>query len=292
MNPLDQIDAWPVAHAAASAVSADGVLAERGPVEHVFGLASVTKPLATYAVLVAVEEGAVHLEDAVGPPGATLRHLLAHTSGYGFESDAEAIARPGTRRIYSNRGIEEAAAHVERAAGMRFAQYLQEAVLDPLGMHATTLEGSPAADARSTVADLSRFASELLNPQLLHASTVADMATVQFPGLRGVLPGHGRYDPLDWGLGVELNFATSGHWGGSQVSRATFGHFGASGTFLWVDPRRGLAAVCLTDQDFETWAREAWPRLSDAIVTTWAAADPFTDGGSPPGEGAARARTT
>ena len=27
-----------------------------------------------------------------------------------------------------------------------------------------------------------------------------------------------------------------------------------------------LAAVCLTDRDFDSWARTAWPALCDAIV--------------------------
>ena len=60
-----------------------------------------------------------------------------------------------------------------------------------------------------------------------------------FPGLDGVLPDFGRFSPLDWGLGVELKGAKEGHWSGSLTSPRTFGHFGGSGTFLWVDPDRG-----------------------------------------------------
>jgi CubicO group peptidase (beta-lactamase class C family) len=47
-------------------------------------------------------------------------------------------------------------------------------------------------------------------------------------------------------------------------SERTFGHFGGSGTFLWVDPDAGIACACLTDRAFDKWALEAWPRLSDA----------------------------
>ncbi len=271
---LTAVDSWPVPTASAAVLTADGTLGTRGDTGHRFRLASVTKPLVTYAVLVGVEEGAVSLEDPAGPPGSTLRHLLAHTSGYGFDSQTEALARPGTRRIYSNRGIEEAAVHLERASGVPFASYLHEAVLIPLGMKDTTLEGSPAFGALSTVDDLTRFLAELLDPQLLHGSTVTDMGTVQFPGLDGVLPGHGRFSPLDWGLGVEMNFGRPGHWGGQLLGAGTFGHFGASGTFLWVDGATGLAAVALTDRDFEAWAREAWPALSDALVREHAAGGP------------------
>lgn len=274
MTVLDAIDGWAatwqVPHAAAAVVSPDGVLETRGDVDQVFPLASVTKLLSAWAIMLGVEEGAVGLDDPAGPPGATLRHLLAHTSGYGFESDAGVIARVGTRRIYSNRGIEVAADHLAAAADMPFTTYLAEGLLVPLGLAATSLPGSPAAGGQSSVADLTRFAAELLSPRLLSAETVRDMMAVQFPGLSGVLPGHGRFDPLDWGLGFEHNFSRPGHWGGSLVSPDTAGHFGASGTFLWVDPRARLACVCLTDRGFGDWSRQEWPKLCDAVITEYA----------------------
>jgi CubicO group peptidase (beta-lactamase class C family) len=89
---------------------------------------------------------------------------------------------------------------------------------------------------------------------------------VQFPGLVGVLPGFGRQEPNDWGLGFELRDAKSPHWTGARNSARTFGHFGRSGTFLWVDPEARLALGVLTDLDFGDWAAEAWPRLSDAVL--------------------------
>ena len=88
--------------------------------------------------------------------------------------------------------------------------------------------------------------------------------TVQFPGLDGVLPGLGRMEPNDWGLAFELRDAKSPHWTGSRNSRATFGHFGASGTFLWVDPDASVACGVLTDRPFGDWAKEAWPGFSDS----------------------------
>jgi CubicO group peptidase (beta-lactamase class C family) len=89
---------------------------------------------------------------------------------------------------------------------------------------------------------------------------------VVFPGLAGVLPGIGRQEPNDWGLGFELKDAKRPHWTGSGNSPATFGHFGGSGTFLWVDPTAGIACTCLTDLDFGDWALDAWPALSDAVL--------------------------
>ena len=92
------------------------------------------------------------------------------------------------------------------------------------------------------------------------------MVSVQFPGLDGVLPDYGRFSPLDWGLGVELKGEKSPHWSGARTSPATFGHFGGSGTFLWVDPERGVACAVLAARDFGDWAKDAWPRLSDAVL--------------------------
>ena len=89
---------------------------------------------------------------------------------------------------------------------------------------------------------------------------------MQFPGLSGVVPDLGRFDPNDWGLGFELRDAKSPHWTGTRNSARTFGHFGGSGTFLWVDPEAGLACCCLTDLEFGPWAKEAWPRFSDAVL--------------------------
>ena len=80
------------------------------------------------------------------------------------------------------------------------------------------------------------------------------------------MPGFGRQDPNDWGLGIELRDSKSPHWTGSSNSPRTFGHFGGSGTFLWVDPDAELALACLTDLDFDEWAVEAWPRLGDAVL--------------------------
>ena len=53
---------------------------------------------------------------------------------------------------------------------------------------------------------------------------------------------------------------------GSANSGRTYGHFGQSGTFLWVDPDLGLALVALTDRDFGDWTHKCWPALSDAVI--------------------------
>ncbi|WP_328732580.1 beta-lactamase family protein [Streptomyces caniferus] len=266
MESLRMIENWPVPTAAAAVVRADGSVAgSYGPQEHRFPLASVTKPLAAYAALLAVEEGAVELDEPAGPEGSTVRHLLAHTSGLAFD-EQRTMAEPGTRRLYSNTGFEALGDHLAQATDIPFAQYLHEAVLAPLGMTATDLPGSPAKDGVSTVADLVRFAAELQAPRLLAPQTLAEATQVAFPGLTGVLPGYGHQKPNDWGLGFEIRDGKSPHWTGSASSPRTFGHFGQSGTFLWVDPDAGAACVALADRAFGPWAVEAWPQLTDAVL--------------------------
>lgn len=267
MGALDGIDAWPVGAAAAGVTAADGFRDLHGPVAAPFELASVTKPLTALAVLVAVEEGTVDLDEPAGPPGATVRHLLAHASGLAADTP-DVQAAPGERRIYSNAGFEVLGALVAERAAMPFATYLDEAVLQPLGMAATRLDGSPAHGATGSVADLLRLGRELLAPTLVAPATLAQARATAFPGLAGVLPGFGRQDPNDWGLGFELRDGKSPHWTGSANSSATFGHFGRSGSFLWVDPDAGLACASLSDRDFGPWAAAAWPALSDAVLAT------------------------
>ncbi|MFD9033584.1 serine hydrolase domain-containing protein [Streptomyces sp. NPDC059567] len=266
LQSLAMIENWPVPTAAAAVVRADGTLAgSHGPTGQRFPLASVTKPLAAYAVLVAYEEGAIDLDEPAGPEGATVRHLLAHTSGLAFD-EQRIMAAPGTRRIYSNTGFEALGDHVAKATDIPFAEYLHQAVLEPLGMTSTSLEGSPAKDGVSTVDDLVRFAAEVQAPRLLDARTVLDAMTVTYPGLTGILPGYGHQRPNDWGLGFEIRDSKSPHWTGASSSPRTFGHFGQSGTFLWIDPDARAACVALTDRAFGPWAVDAWPPFTDAVL--------------------------
>jgi len=232
----------------------------------------VTKLVTALAALVAAEEGTVDLDEPAGPEGSTVRHLLAHAAGLPFEAGPP-ISRVGRRRTYSNAGFEALAEHVARRAEMPFDEYLLGAVLRPLGL-AAELRGSPASGLHGSLDDLLLLASELQRPQLIAAETLAEATTVQFPGLSGVVPGLGRMDPNDWGLGFELRDAKSPHWTGAHNSPATFGHFGGSGTFIWVDPDADTALACLTDLDFGPWALEAWPRLSDAVLAEPARGSP------------------
>jgi CubicO group peptidase (beta-lactamase class C family) len=264
VEALRAIEAWGARTAAAGVVRADAVVATHGPRETELPWASVTKLLTGLAILVALEEGTVDLDEPAGPPGSTLRHLLAHASGLQIDGE-EPITEPGRRRIYSNRGIELAASLLEERAEIPFADYFAGAVVRPLGL-AGRLGGSPAYGYRGPLDDLLALGRELLQPILVAAETLAEATTVQFPGLTGVLPGLGRMEPNDWGLTFELRDAKSPHWTGARNSQRTFGHFGASGTFLWVDPEAAVACGVLTDRPFGDWAKDAWPAFSDAVL--------------------------
>jgi len=263
MDALAAIDTWGARNAAAGAATCEGGLAVHGARDLEFRWASVTKLVTGLTVLVALEEGTVDLDEPAGPEGATLRHLLSHASGLPPE-EGPPLMPPEQRRIYSNYGIELAAALVAERAGMAFARYQEEAVLEPLGL-AGELHGSPAWGYRGPLDDALALARELLAPTLVAPETLAEATSVQFPGLAGVLPGWGRMDPNDWGLTFELRDAKSPHWTGTLPSPRTFGHFGAAGTFLWVDPDAGVACALLTDKEFGDWAKEAWPAFSDAV---------------------------
>ncbi len=273
MPALDALDDWPVTAAAGAVVGPSGVLASHADSRQVFALASVTKPLVARAVLVAIEEGVVELDTPAGPPGATVRHLLAHASGLAMHANHQ-LAKPGTRRMYSNYGFTVLAETVQQESGIEFSRYLAEAVTEPLNMADTHLHGGAQAagfGATSTVADLARFAADLLSPSMISPELHAEATAVQFPHLDGVLPGYGVQRPNDWGLGFEIKDAKSPHWTGTSNSARTYGHFGQSGTFLWVDLQSQLALVVLTDRDFGEWALPLWPALSDQVISDQAA---------------------
>jgi len=271
MSALHLVTTWPVDHVAAAIVTAHGIQ-QIGDAERLYRLASLSKPITAWAIMVGVEEGVVELDAPVrhvdAPQGATLRHLLSHAAGFGFSGGAP-IARVGQRRMYSNTGIERAADELAAAAEMPFEQYLSEAVFVPLGMRATALRGSPAHAVWSTLDDTVRFLSEMRRPVLLAATTHAEVTCPQFPSLAGIVPDVGRFDPCPWGLGVEVRGDKSPHWMGRANSGASFGHFGGAGTMMWVDPLADVGVVALTDRMFDEWSAEAlrlWPEFSDAVL--------------------------
>jgi len=198
-----------------------------------------------------------------------MRHLLSHAGGFPFEGH-QPIGPPARSRIYSNGGIEIAAETLARASGIAIADYLGEAVLQPLAMTSTVLAGSPAHSARGCVGDMTRFVREMRAPTLLTAATRDDAFRSSYPELSGIVPGVGRFVPCPWGLGFELRGDKSPHWTGQRNSARTVGHFGGAGTMFWYDPAIDIGMVALTDETFGPWALDAWPAVSDAVIDEYA----------------------
>lgn len=275
-GPTSLVAQWPVHNAAIGWLANDAEPYRWGQTDRRFLLASVTKPLFAMAVLVAVEEGTLRFDQPMGPDGSTVSHLLSHSSGLAPEATSEpasgdgpggrVFAPVGSRRIYSNQGFEILARGLAESSGMSADQYFHEAVVLPLGLKSTTLEGSPAHGAISTVDDMVVFLGELMNPTLISTSTLARASTPHLPDLAGVLPGFGRQDPNPWGLGFEIRGHKRPHWTADGNSPETFGHFGRSGTFIWIDPAARMSAVGLTDREYGPWAADAWPRFSQAVL--------------------------
>ena len=266
-DTLMTIDTWGAAHATAAVLGPDGLIATHGDAAHVFRWASITKLVTALAILTAVDDGAIDLDEPAGPPGSTVRHLLAHASGLPFDGDA-VLARPGTRRIYSNTGFDTLGQLLAQRDGRPLDVALADRVLAPLGMAGTELRERASQGLHGPLEDAIALAGELLRPTLVSTTTFALATSVVFPGLKGVLPGVGPFDPLDWGLGFEIRGEKDPHWTGRRNSPRTIGHFGGAGTFIWIDPDIERALVCLTDREFDAWALEAWPALSDAVIET------------------------
>lgn len=262
---LARADAWGAGRWGVAVVDADGLVAERGSRDVALPWASVTKLVSAYAVLRLVERGELTLGEPAGPPGSTVRHLLAHASGLAFD-DETIVSPPERTRIYSNTGFDALAAFVAVRAGTAFASVARQLVLEPLGMAGAAMGDRASQGLTGSLRDLALLGRELLAPTLVSPATLAAATEVAYPGLRGVLPGFGLQVPCDWGLGFELRSTKTPHWMGVGNSPRAFGHFGGSGTFLWVDRDSGLALAVVTDRPFGQWAIEGWGPFSDAVL--------------------------
>ncbi len=246
---LGQVASWPSSDPAAGVTDATATIAQTGAIDRRHEWASVTKLVTALCVLRLSEAGSLSLDEPAGPPGSTVRHLLAHASGLSFEG-TDVLARPGQRRVYSNAGFDLLGALASDRSGLPFAECVAQTVFGPLAMSHSAIEGTPSAGGVGPLVDLLRLGRELLAPSLVTPATLAAATTVAFPGLDGVLPGFGRQNPNDWGLGFEIRDHKSPHWTGTTNSAATFGHFGKAGSFVWVDPVAGLACAALAGVRF------------------------------------------
>ena len=181
------------------------------------------------------------------------------------------MAKPGTRRIYSNAGFDVLGDHLAAVTGIACADYLRQALCEPLGP-GRDRAGRPAAPGRRVQrrrprAGRGRAAAPRPAAAPEHRGRAGHRAVPR--AVRGACPGSAGRPHNDWGLGFEIRDSKSPHWTGSGNAPTTYGHFGRSGTFLWVDPVARLGLVVLTDTEFEQWAKDAWPPLADAVLRAY-----------------------
>jgi len=193
---------------------------------------------------------------------------------------APLLFRPGSRYLYTNASFVVMAEVMRRLTGQDHASYLHESILAPLRMHDTSYSPPdsprvvtvldppwrneqeragwiglrhPAAGLWSTAADLVRFGQALLRDgeladyRVVAPATLRAMTTLQTGGITSVTAG-GEFQAY-YGLGfskVGPN-AESGP-SGELRSPGGFGHGGATGTYLWIEPEFDRVFVFLTNR--------------------------------------------
>ena len=294
MRAREILSEWPVANYSACSIdfsSSSPTVQFAGATRQNFALASLSKPITALAVLVGVQEEIIDL-DARFESGFNRSDLLSHQSGLKFDVDggisiqncrdamlnpnSYTFDRPGNqRRIYSNLGYELLAFDLEIQSQMPFHDYLREAILDPvrmtesfidLGAHGLGYPFGASAGIVSSANDMSLFLAELINGHVVDQSFKDPAFVSRGEKLPGIVPGFGYFEDNAWGMGFEVKASKNRHWTGTLNSSSTFGHFGRSGTFFWVDPIEQLACCVLTDRPFDDFAKESWPIFSDLLL--------------------------
>ncbi len=190
------------------------------PEETVFQIGSVGKMFTWTAVMQLVEQGKLDLDADINdyldfripdtyPQPITLKHLLTHTSGFenrlleSVVSDARdlvparewlishmsaRVRPPGDYAGYSNYNAMLAGYIVARVSGQPYEQYIQEHILDPLGMVHSTAQSPMPPDLRAHAsvgyeyedgvfqAHPDYTAQPAVVPSGMHQASVTDMA--------------------------------------------------------------------------------------------------------------------
>ena len=241
---LGAADGWDAPVVALAVVDGDGLVASRGPLDAALPWASVTKLLTAAAVLAGVARGALALDDPAGPPGATVRHLLAHAAGPRVRR-ARGPGGAGRTRIYSNTGSTTLRQVPRRRAPARRSRTLRPRVgARAAGDDGARLAGAAVRGARGARARTSRRSRGSCSRRgSCRPAARRRGDRVAFPGLRGVLPGFGLQDPHDWGLGFEIRGHEVAALDGARNSPRTFGHFGGAGRSCGSTRRRAWRCV-------------------------------------------------
>jgi CubicO group peptidase (beta-lactamase class C family) len=133
--------------------------------------------------------------------------------------------------------------------------------------------GAPWGGLLTSTTDLALFAQFLLRQgttlegiRVLSPAAIAAATRNQLARMRDVPDDERRCRP--WGLGWRLNWPAHSANFGDFLGPQTFGHWGATGTVLWMDPEAGTFALILTTLPQEPSGKYL-SRLSNAIASAW-----------------------
>lgn len=245
--------------------------------ETIFEAASLTKPVFAYAVLQLVDAGKLDLDAPLNKylPGnydvaaddarvnqITARRVLTHSTGFpNWRQPRNAknlpiYFAPGERFSYSGEGFVYLSKVVEKITGMKFDEYVRQAVFVPLGMTNSALawkekhkltktfnhdllgnpsgqgegnEANAAGSLLTTASDYAKFVAAILSGAGLKKATRKQMTTPQIrvnESCRNCLtPPTGKVSTeVAWGLGWGLQTTAEGnsfwHWGDNGNNKA------------------------------------------------------------------------
>ena len=273
----------------------------------VYRIGSVTKLFTSTAILQLRDQGKLRLDDPVSmhlpwfrvrnpfpdAPEITIRQLLTHTSGLPREAafpywtdhvfptreelaesvpGQDAVDPPETTYHYSNLGMSLLGEVVTEVSGRPWADYVEEKILQPLGMLSSsaapgeellrrratpymlrTPDGArgifdyydagaigPAANMVSTVEDLARFAS-----LQFHDGSAGEDRIMKGSTLREMQRVHWVYDSFSGGRG--LGFVVSHRDGKNFVGHG--GWIGGNRSHLLLVPSEKIAVVAAVNAD-------------------------------------------
>ncbi len=133
--------------------------------------------------------------------------------------------------------------------------------------------GAPWGGLLTSAADLATFAQTMLRRgttldghRVLSPATVDAATRNQLEFMRDVPDEERRCRP--WGLGWRLNWPAHSANFGDLLGKRTYGHWGATGTVLWIDPDAGTFALVLTTLPQEPSGKYL-ARLSNAVAAAW-----------------------
>jgi CubicO group peptidase (beta-lactamase class C family) len=272
----------------------------------VFAVASLSKPVFAYGVMLLVQDGVIDLdrpliqywpEPWVGDERnalITARMVLTHTSGLARRATTEAylIDDPGARFEYSNSGFIYLQRVVEFLTGQDLESFMQQRVFRPLGMtrssyrwqeafadnfavgherrraqrHWQPSEPASAYSLQTTAYDLGRFLAAVMQPEVVRGPLSEGSIATM---LATQVSTDGRHALRRSDIDWALGWGVQERGWGREVFHD--GHSGGIETFIWGSPEHGIGLVVLTNQPGHS--DELAAALMDALTDAGAAAE-------------------